>query len=248
MKGNEEAPVPSEAMGTPSEQEKITSDQKMCAVGATIVKEEGGAPSEAMGTLSEQENVASDQSCVEGQAKAEEEGGEERLSSDSPAGVYVAVEKCHGPKKRPMPIRQKAAPPKKAAPSKKPLAASQEAAPAEALIPAPPPPPQPSPPQPPPIPPPPPPPPCGGPCGGFCQQTPCKFWAYGRCRKGENCPFWHEEGKQGSNSAEHHSNLPCKFHFSRKGCCGYMPNGDLGSTFLGIIRVTKSQIQFHTSP
>ena len=161
VKGNKEAPVPdSEEMGTPSEQEKVTSDQKMCAVGATIAEEEGGVPSEAM---------------------------------------------CRKePEEAPVPKRM----PK----SKKP--------------------PPPLPPVPPrrvPPPPPLPPPPRGGPEESRQQRDkkrPCKFWAYGSCKFGKECLLWHEEGKEGSNSAEHYSNVPCKYYFSQRGC----DKGDLGFT------------------
>jgi len=49
-------------------------------------------------------------------------------------------------------------------------------------------------------------------------KKPCKFWLYGSCKKGEHCTWWHQPGKEGENSAEHHSRVPCKYYFSKNGC------------------------------
>ena len=49
-------------------------------------------------------------------------------------------------------------------------------------------------------------------------NRPCKFWLYGSCKKGEDCTWWHEPGKEGEDSAEHYSRVPCRYYFSKRGC------------------------------
>ena len=49
-------------------------------------------------------------------------------------------------------------------------------------------------------------------------NKPCKFWLWGSCKKGEDCTWWHEPGKEGEDSAEHYSRVPCRYYFSKRGC------------------------------
>ena len=143
---------------------------------------------------------------------SKQEGGEE---SHAAPGVYVHADTVHNASPMEMPL---------AGPKKMPN--QKEAAPPGLLIPTPPEPPE-RPFSPPPLPPPRP---------RHFRRMPCKFWAWGRCSKGEQCQFLHEPGREFSNSEDHCSKVPCRYHFSSKGCI----NGDLGPMFFGIlIRVNE---------
>ena len=51
-----------------------------------------------------------------------------------------------------------------------------------------------------------------------CKRTCCKFWLRGSCQNGEDCSWWHEPGREGEKWYDHHTHVPCNYHFSKKGC------------------------------
>ena len=68
----------------------------------------------------------------------------------------------------------------------------------------------------------------------------CKFWAFGNCKNGQNCRFWHEDGAEGKNSAEACHITPCKYFFGKSGERG-CEKGTCIPIVLGNTRATESK-------